>query len=482
MKNKNIVLLLIFLFVIFSSFQANDLVSINEEKDLENTNKISAILEKIVQKVLRISGGFVEKFTQNNNKNNEINNNNDKKPKLFQGDVVLSSQEGEEILNQVVENVENAGIDVSEIIGETERRKKRKMSGNMTLAWDFPILYIVEEGVNDTLVDVALKKMEEQTCITFRREFALVPNKAGLRFFKGTGCYSYIGRKFLDIFQDVSIGEGCETIGTIQHETMHALGVYHEQARADRDKYLQIFLNNVEKGNEFNFLKVEPNSSFIYNTKYDYGSAMQYPSTAFSMNNSVTMLPIKPHYNKTLGVNSGMTFVDVKLLNNHYCKNNCSKKITCENKGYQSSMNCSKCICPDGYFGDYCTELPQKKPSCGDPVIEITKRKKYLYTAGSGNCIHHLNTTSDKKLKITFTFLNYYPGYEGRCKLENSLEVKYLKDKTVTGALFCLKDNATIISRNNHVIVHHRSTQTNNGATLVIESIEDSNTTSTKKN
>uniref|UniRef100_A0A0N5B4Y9 Zinc metalloproteinase n=1 Tax=Strongyloides papillosus TaxID=174720 RepID=A0A0N5B4Y9_STREA len=481
MKNKNIILLLIFLFVIFSSFQANDLVSINEEKDLENTDKISGILEKIVQKVLRISGGFIEKITQKNNKNNKINNNIGKKPRLFQGDVVLSSQEGEEILNQVVENVENAGIDVSEIIGETERRKKRKMSGNMTLAWDFPILYIVEEGVNGALVDEALKKMEEETCIKFERVYKLVA-KAGLRFFKGTGCYSYIGRKFLDIFQDVSIGEGCETIGTIQHETMHALGVYHEQARADRDKYLKIFLENVEEGNEFNFLKVEPNSSFTYYTKYDYGSAMQYPSNAFSMNNSITMLPIKPHYNKTLGVNSGMTFVDVKLLNKHYCKNNCPKEIKCENKGYQSPINCSRCICPDGYFGDYCTELPQKKSNCGDPYIEITKRKKYLYIAGSGNCIHHLNTTLGKRLKIAFTFFNYYPGYEGRCKLENSLEVKYLRDKTVTGALFCLNESTTIISRNNHVIVLHRSTQTNNGATLVIESIEDSNTTSTKNN
>lgn len=62
-------------------------------------------------------------------------------------------------------------------------------------------------------------------------------------------CYSPVGRQYLKPgMQELSIGEGCNSKGIIMHELMHALGFWHEQARSDRDDYLEVFWENIKKG------------------------------------------------------------------------------------------------------------------------------------------------------------------------------------------------------------------------------------------
>ena len=53
--------------------------------------------------------------------------------------------------------------------------------------------------------------------------------------------------------QDISIGNGCERLGTVLHEMMHTIGFIHEQSRPDRDKYIKVFYDNIKPGEISNF-------------------------------------------------------------------------------------------------------------------------------------------------------------------------------------------------------------------------------------
>ena len=48
--------------------------------------------------------------------------------------------------------------------------------------------------------------------------------------------------------QKISLGNGCNGKGIAMHEMLHTLGFRHEQSRPDRDKYVEIFWENIKPG------------------------------------------------------------------------------------------------------------------------------------------------------------------------------------------------------------------------------------------
>lgn len=66
----------------------------------------------------------------------------------------------------------------------------------------------------------------------------------------------------------------------IAHELGHALGLWHEQARNDRDTYVTIATGNILNGYASQFAKASPQSIF---GPYDYDSIMHYFACAFSV-------------------------------------------------------------------------------------------------------------------------------------------------------------------------------------------------------
>jgi len=90
------------------------------------------------------------------------------------------------------------------------------------------------------------------------------------------------------------------------HEFYHALGVYHEQSRSDRDSFVEIKWDNIQDDAVGNFQTVP--SSVDYG-EYDYGSIMHYPRTSFAKDSSKpTIVPKKSGV--TIGQRTGLSFGD----------------------------------------------------------------------------------------------------------------------------------------------------------------------------
>nr|XP_046251303.1 high choriolytic enzyme 1-like [Scatophagus argus] len=131
------------------------------------------------------------------------------------------------------------------------------------------------------------------------------------------GCYSYVGRR--GNLQTVSLSrQGCVHYGMVQHELLHALGFNHEHCRSDRDQHIRVQLQNVIKGQEFNFRKV---STLNQETPYDYGSVMHYGRLAFSKDSHSPTMEAVPDPNIKFGLARQMSQSDIDRINLLYCTN-----------------------------------------------------------------------------------------------------------------------------------------------------------------
>jgi len=97
------------------------------------------------------------------------------------------------------------------------------------------------------------------------------------------GCWSYVGRQ--GGMQEINIGN-CD-FGAVVHEICHAIGLFHEQSRSDRDSYISVNWDNIDPSQQQNFQKHV--SSGIDIGSYDYHSIMHYPAWAFSSTGAQTI-------------------------------------------------------------------------------------------------------------------------------------------------------------------------------------------------
>ena len=204
---------------------------------------------------------------------------------VFQGDIMISPS----------------------FLGSTDGRVSAAPTQYVTSLWtNKTVPYVIESLADETRILQAIAHIEANSNLRFVRRVS-EPNY--LAFFDGDGCWSYVGMQ--GGRQPVSIGS-C-SFGSIVHEICHAVGVWHEQSRPDRNNHIVINYQNIDPDESYNF-DIIP-SAMNYGP-FDFNSIMLYDSWAFSITGGPTITRLD---GSTFFANrSGLSVIDASCLTEFY--------------------------------------------------------------------------------------------------------------------------------------------------------------------
>ncbi|KIH44670.1 astacin [Ancylostoma duodenale] len=245
-----------------------------------------AILSELLKQISSIKRDHI---SSKGDSIDEINANNKIGELLYQGDIVLTNEQADEI----VQDAEDEGGN------RTKRQAFRDQNYPRTL-WSNGVNYFFDASacwyntccsfdgkpthkyynrsapVVRSVFTKGARLWMKDTCIDFR-ENREAPDR--IRVFKEDGCWSFVGR--LGKQQDLSLGDGCESVGTAAHEIGHAIGFFHTQSRHDRDNFITFNVQNVKPDWVDQFTKQTTATNENYGIPYDYGNIMHYGANRF---------------------------------------------------------------------------------------------------------------------------------------------------------------------------------------------------------
>ena len=124
------------------------------------------------------------------------------------------------------------------------------------------------------------------------------------------GCSSYVGR--IGRMQEVSIGvKKCRNTGNAVHELGHALGLWHELTRTDRNSYIRVNYENIDPSYSHNF-DISSHEG-VPDVGYDLESIMHYDEDAFPVRSGVKTIEIIrsiPNCVDTMGQRRKLSYKD----------------------------------------------------------------------------------------------------------------------------------------------------------------------------
>ena len=163
---------------------------------------------------------------------------------------------------------------------------------------------------NVNLVKSAMTHWEANTKIRFKRRtgqahyISIVPENY---------CASHVGRQQGQ--QNIWLSANCSE-GNVIHEIGHAVGLWHEHSRPDRDDFIEVVAQNVDPRARYNFDKQAYNAQAF--GAYDFGSIMHYSGNAFSLNGQPTIRPKPGNGDPEFGQRKALSAGDIATVNALY--------------------------------------------------------------------------------------------------------------------------------------------------------------------
>lgn len=322
---------------------------------------------------------------------------------FYQGDMILDCELYETL---------NPGKRCKQGDGAMTRTKRNAVKERKLLWTSRVIPYYVPphmSHINSNLMET-INNIQKVSCLRFVR----LPHAGQgnyIEFDNTDGCSSRVGIRYAKAArQIVSIGQGCNHVGTITHELMHALGFFHEQSRDDRDRFVEVKWENILDGfadqfDKYSYKTIDMNVG----KNYDFLSIMHYDRRAFTKNGKETIVRID-NQDREFGMPDlkSLSPMDILELNALYdcktkykgwtqwsvfspCNEVCKKERQryCYNSGNRKAcggkvnaygvetqvVKCSKSECPakvDGHWGRW-SEWSKCDASCDDGIKKRTR-------------------------------------------------------------------------------------------------------------
>lgn len=233
---------------------------------------------------------------------------------IWEGDIVLGTPD--EIPSTRAELVAGEWLANAVVVSDNSKR------------WPGGVIPYTIDDATPSIVTTAIRMVEDET-----PGVTLVPRTDEddyVTFRDASGCSSAIGMSGGQQFINLKVFDddgGCSA-GNAAHEILHALGLFHEHTRCDRDDFVIIDYDEIEDGREGNFYKAGSGSEdgdcsgAFDDGAYDPGSMMHYPTDAFAIGSDPTIIGRAGVDESVMGQRGSVGPTDVGTIDVLYGSNN----------------------------------------------------------------------------------------------------------------------------------------------------------------